>query len=219
MNKIDFQIIDHPLVAHKLTVLRDKNTSSYIFRLTVTELITLLSYEGTTHIKTELRDIETPLSPMKAPYISSPRPLIVPILRAGLGMLEGMMRVLPSAEVGFLGIKRDEETLIPETYANRLPDNVTGRQCLIIDPMLATGGTLIDSIQYLYDRGARDIACICILAAPEGIDALNQKLKPLIENGLNLKVILGAVDESLNENGYIVPGLGDAGDRIYGLFE
>jgi uracil phosphoribosyltransferase len=215
--------INHPLVQHKLTHLRNKNTESYVFRGLVSELVTLLSYEATDHIAVEPIQIETPVAPMTGTNIAFPRPIIVPILRAGLGMLEGMMKVLPSAEVGFLGIKRDEDTLEPYTYANRLPDDVSGRQCLVIDPMLATGGTLIDSINYLYERGGRDITAVCILAAPEGIKAVEDEFAPL-ENAagdakLTLKLVVGAVDEKLNDQGYIVPGLGDAGDRIYGLYE
>lgn len=214
---MELKVINHPLVQHKLTVLRDENTTSEVFRNLVGELVALLSYEATEHIKTKTVQIKTPVAPFTGVKIADPKPLIVPILRAGLGMLDGMMRVLPSAEVGFLGIKRNEETLEPFTYANRLPDDVTGRQCLIIDPMLATGGTLIDSINYLYERGAKDITCVCILAAPEGISALENAIKPLISDGLVLKCVVGAVDDHLNENGYIVPGLGDAGDRLYGL--
>lgn len=212
-----YTIIDHPLVAHKITLLRDKNTNSANFRELVEELVTLLSYECTRNVKIEDIPVSTPIQDTVGKRIAEPRPLIVPILRAGLGMLSGMMKVLPSAEVGFLGIKRDEETLIPYTYANRLPDDVTGRQCFIIDPMLATGGTLIDSVRYLFDRGARDITCVCILSAPEGAKAVADELAPLEAQGLSLEVVVAAQDEKLNEQGYIVPGLGDAGDRLYGL--
>ena len=203
---------DHPLITHKLTVLRDKNTPSPVFRQLVEELVTLLAYEATREVKTTEVTIETPVTKTNGRKLSKPRPIIIPILRAGLGMLEGIVKLLPTAEVGFLGIKRNEETLQPYTYANRLPDDLTGRQVYIIDPMLATGGTLIDSIDYVFEKGATDITCICLLGAPEGLAALEKHL-----GDRDVKIVLGALDEKLNELGYIVPGLGDAGDRLYGL--
>ena len=203
---------DHPLITHKLTVLRDKTTPSPVFRQLVEELVTLLAYEATRDVKTTEVTIETPVVKTKGRKLSKPRPIIIPILRAGLGMLEGIVKLLPTAEVGFLGIKRNEETLQPYTYANRLPDDLTGRQVFIIDPMLATGGTLIDSIDYVFEKGATDITCICLLGAPEGLAALEKHL-----GDKDVKIVLGALDEKLNELGYIVPGLGDAGDRLYGL--
>ena len=203
---------DHPLITHKLTVLRDKSTPSPVFRQLVEELVTLLAYEATREVKTTEVTIETPVTQTKGRILSKPRPIIIPILRAGLGMLEGIVKLLPTAEVGFLGIKRNEETLQPYTYANRLPDDLTGRQVYIIDPMLATGGTLIDSIDYVFEKGATDITCICLLGAPEGLAALEKHL-----GDRDVKIVLGALDEKLNELGYIVPGLGDAGDRLYGL--
>jgi uracil phosphoribosyltransferase len=205
-------VADHPLITHKLTVLRDKNTPSPVFRQLVEELVTLLAYEATREVKTTEVTIETPVTQTKGKILSKPRPIIIPILRAGLGMLEGIVKLLPTAEVGFLGIKRNEETLQPYTYANRLPDDLTGRQVYIIDPMLATGGTLIDSIDYVFEKGATDITCICLLGAPEGLAALEKHL-----GDKEVKIVLGALDEKLNELGYIVPGLGDAGDRLYGL--
>ena len=205
-------VADHPLITHKLTVLRDKNTPSPVFRQLVEELVTLLAYEATREVKTTEVTIETPVTKTKGRKLSKPRPIIIPILRAGLGMLEGIVKLLPTAEVGFLGIKRNEETLQPYTYANRLPDDLTGRQVYIIDPMLATGGTLIDSIDYVFEKGATDITCICLLGAPEGLAALEKHL-----GDRDVKIVLGALDERLNELGYIVPGLGDAGDRLYGL--
>ena len=205
-------VADHPLITHKLTVLRDKNTPSPVFRQLVEELVTLLAYEATREVKTTEVTIETPVTKTKGRILSKPRPIIIPILRAGLGMLEGIVKLLPTAEVGFLGIKRNEETLQPYTYANRLPDDLTGRQVYIIDPMLATGGTLIDSIDYVFEKGATDITCICLLGAPEGLAALEKHL-----GDKDVKIVLGALDEKLNELGYIVPGLGDAGDRLYGL--
>ena len=205
-------VADHPLITHKLTVLRDKNTPSPVFRQLVEELVTLLAYEATREVKTTEVTIDTPVTQTKGRKLSKPRPIIIPILRAGLGMLEGIVKLLPTAEVGFLGIKRNEETLQPYTYANRLPDDLTGRQVYIIDPMLATGGTLIDSIDYVFEKGATDITCICLLGAPEGLEALEKHL-----GDRDVKIVLGALDEKLNELGYIVPGLGDAGDRLYGL--
>jgi len=205
-------IADHPLITHKLTVLRDKNTPSPVFRQLVEELVTLLAYEATREVKTTKVEIETPVTTTEGLKLSHPRPIIIPILRAGLGMLEGIVKLLPTAEVGFLGIKRNEETLQPYTYANRLPDDLTGRQVFIIDPMLATGGTLIDSIDYVFEKGATDVTCICLLGAPEGVAAVEQHV-----GGRDVKIVLGALDEKLNELGYIVPGLGDAGDRLYGL--
>ncbi len=205
-------VADHPLITHKLTVLRDKNTPSPVFRQLVEELVTLLAYEATREVKTTEVTIQTPVTQTTGQKLSKPRPIIIPILRAGLGMLEGIIKLLPTAEVGFLGIKRDEETLQPYTYANRLPDYLTNRQVFIIDPMLATGGTLIDSIDYVFERGATDVTCICLLGAPEGLKAVEDHI-----GNKDVKVVLGALDEKLNELGYIVPGLGDAGDRLYGL--
>jgi uracil phosphoribosyltransferase len=205
-------VANHPLITHKLTVLRDKNTPSPVFRQLVEELVTLLAYEATREVRTTKVEIETPVTKAEGLKLSHPRPIIIPILRAGLGMLEGIIKLLPTAEVGFLGIKRDEETLQPYTYANRLPDDLTGRQVFIIDPMLATGGTLIDSIDYVFERGATDVTCICLLGAPEGLKAVEDHI-----GTKDVKIVLGALDEKLNELGYIVPGLGDAGDRLYGL--
>jgi uracil phosphoribosyltransferase len=207
-------VANHPLITHKITVLRDKNTPSPTFRLLVEELVTLLAYEATRDVKVQEVEVETPLTKTKGVHLSNPQPIIVPVLRAGLGMLEGMMKLLPTAEVGFLGIKRNEETLEPFTYAERLPDDLTGRQVFIIDPMLATGGTLIDSINYVFERGATDVTAVCLLGAPEGLKAVEAAV-----GNKNVTVVLGALDEKLNEIGYIVPGLGDAGDRLYGLAE
>ena len=207
-------IADHPLITHKLTVLRDAKTPSPVFRQLVEELVTLLAYEATRDVRVNKVKVQTPLAIADGLKLSVPRPLVVPVLRAGLGMLEGMVKLLPTAEVGFLGIKRNEETLQPYTYANRLPDDLSGRQVYIIDPMLATGGTLIDSINYVLERGATDVTAICLIGAPEGLAAVEAAM-----HGKDVAVVLGALDEKLNEIGYIVPGLGDAGDRLYGLAE
>ncbi|NKX92527.1 uracil phosphoribosyltransferase [Sanguibacter hominis ATCC BAA-789] len=206
-------VADHPLVAHKLTVLRDKSTASPNFRLLVDELVTLLAYEATRDVRTVDAPITTPVTDTVGTKIADPQPIVVPILRAGLGMLEGMTRLLPTAEVGFLGMQRDEETLEAITYANRLPDDLSGRQCFLLDPMLATGGTLVASINYLLDRGARDVTAVCLLAAPEGLKVLEEA----IGDRADVTVVVAAVDERLDENAYIVPGLGDAGDRLYGV--
>ena len=205
-------IADHPLITHKLTVLRDATTPSPVFRQLVEELVTLLAYEATRDVRVDQVQVQTPVSVADGVRLSVPRPLVVPILRAGLGMLEGMVKLLPTAEVGFLGIKRNEETLEPFTYANRLPDDLSGRQVYIIDPMLATGGTLIDSINYVLERGATEVTAICLIGAPEGLANLEAAMV-----GKDVRVVLGAMDDHLNELGYIVPGLGDAGDRLYGL--
>ncbi|GAB3886869.1 uracil phosphoribosyltransferase [Terrabacter terrigena] len=211
---MDVHVADHPLIAHKLTYLRDKRTDSPTFRRLAEELMTLLAYEATRDVRVEPFEIETPVAATTGIKLSNPKPLIVPILRAGLGMLEGMVNLLPSAEVGFLGMQRNEETLEPVTYANRLPDDLTGRQVFVLDPMLATGGSMADAIKYLVDRGADDITAVCLLAAPEGVDHLREQAGSL---GVPVKVVLGTIDEKLNEKGYIVPGLGDAGDRLYGV--
>jgi uracil phosphoribosyltransferase len=204
-------VADHPLITHKLTVLRDHTTPSATFRALTEELVTLLAYEATRAVRVESVDIVTPVSPTKGVAISDPKPLVVPILRAGLGMLDGMVKLLPSAEVGFLGMVRNEETLQPSVYAERLPEDLSNRQCFVLDPMLATGGSLLSAINYLFDRGAVDVTAICLLAAPEGVAAVESATA-----GREVSIVLGALDERLNEHGYIVPGLGDAGDRLYG---
>ena len=204
-------VADHPLITHKLTVLRDKTTPSPTFRALVEELVTLLAYEATRNVRTEVVEVETPVAKTTGLAISMPRPLVVPILRAGLGMLEGMVKLLPTAEVGFLGMARNEQTLEPTTYAERLPDDLSDRQCFVLDPMLATGGSLGAAIDFLFRRGAQDVTAICILGAPEGVAAIEKQVA-----GRDVTLVLGAMDERLNEKGYIVPGLGDAGDRLYG---
>ncbi|KQY46764.1 uracil phosphoribosyltransferase [Cellulomonas sp. Root137] len=206
-------VADHPLVAHKLTVLRDVRTASPTFRLLVDELVTLLAYEATREVHVESVDIVTPVTSTTGVKLADPRPLVVPILRAGLGMLDGMTRLLPTAEVGFLGMQRDEETLEAITYANRLPDDLSGRQCFLLDPMLATGGTLVAAIDFLLARGARDVTAVCLLAAPEGLAVVEQA----VGDRADVSIVVAAVDERLNDKAYIVPGLGDAGDRLYGV--
>ena len=204
-------VADHPLVTHKITVLRDKRTSSPVFRQLTEELVTLLAYEATRNVAVEPVRIETPVTETMGVRISEPRPLVVPILRAGLGMLEGMVKLIPTAEVGFLGMARDEETFQPTTYAERLPDDLSDRQGFVLDPMLATGGSLGAAIEFLFKRGAQDVTAICLLGSPEGVAAIEKQVA-----GRDVTLVLGAMDERLNEKGYIVPGLGDAGDRLYG---
>jgi uracil phosphoribosyltransferase len=207
-------VAEHPLIAHKLTALRDRNTDSPTFRRLADELVTLLAYEATRDVRVAPVAVETPVGPADGVRLAAPKPLVVPILRAGLGMLDGMVRLLPTAEVGFLGMVRDEGTLTASTYATRLPDDLSDRQCYVLDPMLATGGTLIAAISLLAERGARDVTAICLLAAPEGL----AKVEAATARGsIPVTVVTAAVDERLNEHGYIVPGLGDAGDRLYGI--
>jgi uracil phosphoribosyltransferase len=208
------QVVDHPLVSHKLTTLRDERTDSPTFRRLADELVTLLAYEATRDVRVDPVTVRTPVSPAQGVHLAQPKPLVVPILRAGLGMLEGMMRLMPTAEVGFLGMARNEETLEALTYAERLPKDLSGRQCYVLDPMLATGGTLAAAVRFLVDRGADHITAICLLSAPEGCDRIESELEGLT---VPVTVVTAAMDERLNEKGYIVPGLGDAGDRLYGL--
>ncbi len=205
-------VADHPLIAHKLTALRDEQTSSPEFRRLADELVTLLAYEATRHIRVEPVTVRTPVAVTQGVAIADPKPLVVPILRAGLGMLEGMMRLLPNAEVGFLGMVRDEESLLASVYAERIPKQIAGRQVFMLDPMLATGGTLIAAIRMMLARGATDVTAICLLAAPEGLASVDAAF----EGAVNVNIVTAGLDERLNEKGYIVPGLGDAGDRLYG---
>ena len=179
-------VANHPLINHKLTVLRDERTDSPTFRRLVEELVTLLAYEATRDVRTHEVEITTPVTKTKGQKLAEPRPVVVPILRAGLGMLEGMTKLIPTAEVGFLGMVRDEKTLAASTYANRLPDDLSGRQVFVLDPMLATGGTLIMAFHYLIDLGATDITAVCILSAPEGIAAVEKSLQIVEYRSLSL---------------------------------
>jgi uracil phosphoribosyltransferase len=184
-------VADHPLIAHKLTALRDERTDSLTFRRLADELVTLLAYEATRDVRTEAVEITTPVATTMGVRLAAPKPLVVPILRAGLGMLDGMMRLLPTAEVGFLGMIRDEETLLASTYATRLPDDLSGRQCYVLDPMLATGGTLVAAINFLLDRVADHITAICLLAAPEGLETMK---KALGSSTVPVTVVLAGLD-------------------------
>lgn len=207
-------LADHPLVAHKLTTLRDERTDAPTFRHLVDELVTLLAYEATRDIRVEPVTVITPLAPTTGLRLAHPRPLVVPILRAGLGMLEGMTKLLPTAEIGFLGMVRDEVTLQASTYADRLPLDLAGRRVFLLDPMLATGGTLISAIELVLERGAHGVTAVCLVSAPEGIRALEAAFA---EPQTSLTLVTAAIDDRLDEHGYIVPGLGDAGDRMYGI--
>ena len=211
---MDVTVVDHPLVAHKLTMLRDRRTESPLFRRLTEELVTLLAYEATREVRVRDHTVATPIGQAVGVHLVTPPPLVVPILRAGLGMLEGMQRLIPTAEVGFLGMVRDEETLQPVTYAERVPKDLSGRQCYVLDPMLATGGSLAGAIKFLVGRGADHITCMCLLAAPEGVARVSSLLSDL---QVPCHLVVAAIDDRLNEVGYIVPGLGDAGDRLYGL--
>ena len=207
-------IADHPLVSAKLTVLRDERTDSPTFRKLVEELVTLLAYEATREIRTTTLEVTTPVATTMGTVLATPKPVIVPILRAGLGMLEGMQRLLPTAEVGFLGMIRDHDTLEASTYADRLPDTLDGRQVYVLDPMLATGGTLIAAIDLLLKRGATDVTAVCLIAAPEGLQKVEEAF---VGKDVNVTIVCAGLDSHLNDKGYIVPGLGDAGDRLYGV--
>jgi uracil phosphoribosyltransferase len=206
-------VIDHPLVAHKVTALRDVRTDSPTFRRLVDELVTLLAYEATRDVRVEPVAVTTPVAETIGVRLGRPVPLVVPVLRAGLGMLDGMARLLPSAEVGFLGMVRDEDTLQPSMYASRMPDDLSDREVFVLDPMLATGGTLGATVKLMLDRGASRVTCITLLSAPEGIAAMRLALG---DQAVPVSVVTAALDERLNGKGYIVPGLGDAGDRLYG---
>ena len=204
-------LADHPLVTHKLTLLRAATTDNATFRMLASELVTLLAYEATRDVRVTPVEVTTPVATTTGAMLDEPKPLIVPVLRAGIGMLDGMTRLLPMASVGFVGMRRDEESLIAVTYANRLPARLDGREVFVLDPMLATGGTLLTVVKELRDRGAAAVTAICLLAAPEGLAKLDAAFP-----GASVRVITGAIDDRLNDKGYIVPGLGDAGDRLFG---
>jgi uracil phosphoribosyltransferase len=207
-------VVDHPLIAHKLTALRDESTDSPTFRRLTDELVTLLAYEATREVRVQPVTVRTPVGEAQGVRMARPEPLVVPVLRAGIGMLDGMIRLLPTAEVGFVGLARDEESLVAATYANRLPANLAGRDVFVLDPMLATGGTLETVITMLADREAASVTAVSLLAAPEGVDRLAGAFPG--DEPLPVRVVIAAMDERLNDRGYIIPGLGDAGDRLFG---
>ena len=208
-------IMNHPLVAHKLTIMRDENTSVKDFRELVSEIGMLITYEATRDLPLTTKHIKTPICEMDAPTLAGKQFVVVPILRAGLGLVDGVLRMVPSARVGHIGMYRDEETLEPHPYFCKMPKDVAERDVMIVDPMLATGGTLVAATHYLAERGAKDVTAINIIAAPEGIKYVEEHIDPSID----FKVVVCAVDERLNDKCYIVPGLGDAGDRLYGVID
>ncbi len=202
-------VLDHPLIQHKLTLIRDERTGSKEFRELVEEVAMLMAYEVTVDFPLKEVNINTPVGPVKAKKISGRKVGIVPILRAGLGMVNGMLQLIPTAKVGHVGLYRDPDTLQPVEYYCKLPTDVTERNLIVIDPMLATGGSASAAIQFLKDRGVQSIKLVCLIAAPEGI-------KKVKEDHDDVNIYTAAVDEKLNDHGYIVPGLGDAGDRLFG---
>lgn len=202
-------VFDHPLIQHKLTIIRDKSTGAKEFRELVEEVAMLMAYEVTRNLPLKEIEIETPVSKAKARVISGKKLGIVPILRAGLGMVNGMLKLIPTAKVGHIGLYRDPETLEPVEYYCKLPGDIRERELIILDPMLATGGSAKAAIDFIKARGAKNIKLMCLIAAPEGIEAV-RKSHPDVE------IYTAAVDEKLNSHAYIVPGLGDAGDRLFG---
>ncbi len=202
-------IVDHPLVQHKLTLMRQKETSTAVFRQLLREISQLLAYEVTRTLPMTTRTIETPLMEMQAPVLAGRKLALVSILRAGNGLLDGMLELIPSARVGFVGLYRDEETLQPVKYYFKVPDQLGERLTIVVDPMLATGNSSVAAVQMLKDAGARDIRFLCLLAAPEGVARM-------AEAHPDVPIVTAALDDRLNDKGYILPGLGDAGDRMFG---
>jgi len=201
--------IAHPLILHKLAIIRDKDTGSKDFRELVEEVAMLMAYEVTRDLPVEEIEIETPICRTKCKTLSGKKVAIVPILRAGLGMVNGMLKMIPAAKVGHIGLYRDEKTLKPVEYFCKLPQDIEEREVIVTDPMLATGGSAIDAITMLKNKGAKYIRLMCLISAPEGI-------KAVMNAHPDVDIYTAAIDERLNENGYIVPGLGDAGDRLFG---
>ena len=203
------QILNHPLIQHKISLMRKKETGSKDFRELVAEIATLMCYEATRDLPLKEVEIETPVAIAKTKVISGRKLAFVPILRAGLGMVEGMLSLVPAAKVGHIGLYRDPDTFVPHEYYCKLPSDISKREVIVLDPMLATGGSAIDAIKLLKDKGVNQIKFLCIIAAPEGLNAL-------VEAHPDVQVYAASLDEKLNEHKYIVPGLGDAGDRIFG---
>ena len=202
-------VVDHPLVQHKLSLMRRRETDTARFRLLLREISLLLGYEVTRDLATEIRSIETPLAETRAPFLTGKKLVLISILRAGNGLLEGMLDLIPSARVGHVGMYRDPETLVAMEYYFKVPDDLGDRPVIVLDPMLATGNSAIAAVTRLKEAHARDIKMLCLLAAPEGIEAFHA-VHP------DVAIVTAAIDERLNDHGYIVPGLGDAGDRLYG---
>ena len=202
-------VFDHPLIQHKLTYIRDKNTGTKEFRELVDEVATLMAFEITRDLPLEEIEIETPVTKAKTKVLSGKKIAIVPILRAGIGMVDGVLKLIPAAKVGHIGLYRDPETLKPVEYYAKLPADVEERDFIIVDPMLATGGSAVEAINSLKKRGAKSIKFMCLIAAPEGVKAIQEEHE-------DVDIYIAALDEKLNDHGYIVPGLGDAGDRLFG---
>ena len=201
-------VVDHPLAAQALAALRDEATTRAAFRAAMDDLAGILVYEATRSLRTEVVNVRTPLAATTGLRVAEP-PLAVPVLRAGLGLLSGLLRLLPEAPTGFIGVARNEDTLVPEPYMSSVPADLDGRDVLVLDPMLATGGSLTHACALLHDRHPGRLTCVCVLAAPEGVARL-------ADSGLADELVLAAIDDHLDERAYIVPGLGDAGDRLYG---
>lgn len=201
--------LNHPLITHKLSILRDKNTSTKEFRELIKEISVLLCYEAMKDAKLYDVSIETPIKKMKTKKLNEDNYAFIPILRAGLGMLDGVISVIPTAKVGHIGMYRDEKTFEPVNYFFKVPENIESREVILLDPMLATGGSAIDAIDLLKEKGVKKIKFLCIISAPEGLEKVS-KVHPDVE------IYTSCIDEKLNKNKYIVPGLGDAGDRIFG---
>ena len=202
---------EHPLIAHQLTILRDAQTTRADFSRAIHALGLLLGAEATRGLPTQPRKVKTPLEATESAALSEPLPLLVPILRAGLGFLDALQYLLPDAEVGFLGMKRDESTHVSHTYATRLPATLANRHCIVLDPMIATGGSLSAAVEELVARGAAAVTVVCAVASPQGLEQLAS-----IPSAASLTVVVAAIDRELNSNAYIVPGIGDAGDRLFG---
>ena len=202
-------IMEHPLIQHKIGLIRRKDTGTKDFRQTISEIAMLICYEATRELKLDEVEIETPICKTMVKELRGKKMAIVPILRAGLGMVDGMLNLIPAARVGHIGLYRDPETLKPVEYYCKLPADCAEREVFVVDPMLATGGSSVSAIRMLKEKGGRNIHFLCIIAAPEGIEAMKQEHP-------DVDVYVGALDERLNDHGYIVPGLGDAGDRIFG---
>ena len=202
-------VLDHPLIQHKLAILRDKNTPVKEFREMIGEIAALMCYEATRNLPTQEVEVETPIATAKVRKLAGKKLAIVPILRAGLGMVDAMVQLIPSAKIGHIGLYRDPETHKPVEYYCKLPEDVENRQVFVVDPMLATGGSAVDAITQIKKRGAKSIKFLAIIAAPEGLERLHTTHP-------DVDIYVAALDEKLNENGYIIPGLGDAGDRIFG---
>ena len=202
-------VFDHPLIQHKLTYIRDKNTGTKEFRELVDEVATLMAFEITRDLPLEEIEVDTPVTTAKTKVLSGKKIAIVPILRAGIGMVDGVLKLIPAAKVGHIGLYRDPETLQPVEYYAKLPADVEERDFIIVDPMLATGGSAVEAINSLKKRGAKNIKFMCLIAAPEGVKAIQEAHE-------DVDIYIAALDEKLNDHGYIVPGLGDAGDRLFG---